>query len=149
MPDANINLIGQGNLTSLDLSQLLVNTLEGNVVLKGKLNWAKDITWVGDLNLKQININKLNDEYDGELNGLIKQAVTFALNNPSKSTKPLWTFDFPLIDLYGSFLKRPLTIKGKASGNANNGFIVNNLKLNNANNSILINGKVADENDLI
>ena len=146
LPPAVINLKGQGNLQSLTLSQLLITALQGNILLTGKLNWINDITWLGDLNINHLNFNELSDTYPAQLNGHIKQSVTIPLNN---SNKPAWAFDFPIINLTGSFLERPLTVNGMANGDAKSGFSVNNLSVNNGVNSILVNGKIADKNDLV
>jgi|GEM_PF-1995545 len=145
LPPAEINLKGQGDLQSLTLSQLLITALQGNVLLTGKLNWVNDLTWDGDLNINHVNFNELSETYPAQLNGHIKQSVTIPLNN---TQKPAWAFNFPIINLNGSFLERPLTVNGTASGDANNGFSVNNFSIHNANNSILVNGKIAEKNNL-
>lgn len=146
LPPAEVNLKGQGNLQSLTLSQLLVTALKGNVLLKGKLNWVNNITWLGDLNINHLNFNELSETYPAQLNGHIKQSVTIPLD---KTNQPAWAFNLPIIDLNGSFLERPLTVNGMANGDAINGFTVNDLSIINADNSILVNGKIAEKNDLI
>ena len=146
IPKGNIDLQSTGNLKSLLLSQLSVNTLQGNILLKGELNWVDNLTWLGDLNLKNLNFKELSSEYPAKLNGHIKQSVTVALSETNKSA---WSFDLPVIDLNGSFLTRPLTIKGKVKGDEKKGFDVDNLTVINAENTIYVNGKVADKSDLV
>jgi translocation and assembly module TamB len=146
LPKGNIDLQSSGNLKSLLLSQLSVNTLQGNLLLKGELNWVDNIKWLGDLNLKNLNFKELSSEYPAKLNGHIKQSVTVALSQKNKSA---WSFDLPVIDLNGSFLTRPLTIKGKVKGDEKKGFDVDNLTVINAENTLYINGKVADKSDLV
>jgi translocation and assembly module TamB len=146
LPQGSIDLQSTGNLQSLTLSQLLVNTLQGNVLLKGKLSWVDNLTWLGDLNINNLNFKELSADYPAKLNGHVKQSVTVALNEKSKTP---WSFDLPTIDLNGSFLSRPLTIKGKIKGDANNGFDVNNLTVLNGENTVYVNGKVADKSNLV
>lgn len=145
LPPADINLKGKGNLQSFDLSTLMVKALQGDVQLNGNLNWLSNLAWKGDLSINDINFNELSKDYPGQLSGHIQHSVSVPL---ADNKQPAWTFNLPVIDLNGSYLKRPLTIKGKASGDANQGFSINNLAINNAENSMLVNGKVADKNDL-
>ncbi|MDN2662194.1 translocation/assembly module TamB domain-containing protein [Psychromonas sp. 14N.309.X.WAT.B.A12] len=143
LPEGDLSLKGQGSLSGLTLSQLLVETLQGQVLLAGKLNWKEQITWLGDLNLKGLDFKELSKDYPATLNGHIKQSVKVSLEDPTQ-----WVFDFPIIDLAGEFLERPLTINGAANGSASNGINVNNLNIINGDNRISANGKVAEVNDL-
>ncbi|TEW55236.1 translocation/assembly module TamB [Psychromonas sp. RZ22] len=146
LPAGTVNLHGRGNLQSLTLSELLINTLQGELLLTGKLDWVEQLTWLGNLNIKHINTSELNKTYPAVLNGDIKQSVTVQLN---ESKKPTWAFDFPLIKLNGTFLKRALSVDGTVTGDANKGIKISALNIINANNKIVVNGKVADKNDLI
>ena len=143
LPTGQLAIAGKGNLSSLNLSQLQVNTLQGQILLAGKLNWKDKLTWLGDLNIKGLDFKELSETYPATLNGHIKQSVTVSLDDTAN-----WAFDFPVIDLSGNFLQRPLTINGSANGNASNGINVNNLNIVNGDNRISADGKVADVNDL-
>ena len=143
IPQGQLSLKGQGNLAGLTLSELLVETLQGQILLAGKLNWKKQLTWLGDLNINGIDFKELNADYPATLNGHIKQSVTVSLDDPSQ-----WAFDLSTIDLQGQFLNKPLTIKGTANGTASEGVNVNNFNIINGNNRISANGKVAEVNDL-
>jgi len=145
LPPADINLMGKGNLQSFDLSTLMIKALQGDVQLNGNLNWLNNLAWKGDLSINDINFNELTKDYPGQLSGHIQHSVSVPLSDNQQAA---WAFNLPVIDLNGSYLNRPLTIKGKASGDANQGFSINNLAINNAKNSMLVNGKVADKNDL-
>jgi len=145
LPPADINLMGEGNLQSFDLSTLMIKALQGDIQLNGNLNWLNNLAWKGDLSINGINFNELSKDYPGQLSGHIQHSVSVPLTD---NKQPDWAFNLPVIDLKGSYLKRPLTIKGKASGDANQGFSINNLAINNAENSMLVNGKVTDKNDL-
>ncbi|WP_181817729.1 translocation/assembly module TamB domain-containing protein [Psychromonas sp. B3M02] len=142
-PKGELSLKGQGDLSGLTLSQLLVETLQGEVLLVGQLNWKEQLTWLGDLNVKHLDFEALSAEYPATLNGHIQQSVTVSLEDPNQ-----WAFDLPTIDLAGEFLARPLTIDGTANGSAAKGINVNNLNIINGDNRVSANGKVAEINDL-
>ncbi|MEL0629830.1 translocation/assembly module TamB domain-containing protein [Psychromonas aquatilis] len=146
LPNGEIDLSGQGNLTSLDLKQLIVKTLEGDITLKGNLGWANNIKWLGDLSINGLNFQELSEEYPAELSGHIEQSVSIPLND---NNQPAWAFELPTIDLNGSFLTRPLSITGKVKGDEKNGLNIDNLNILNGQNTIKANGKVADKSDLI
>ena len=145
LPAGKVNLQAQGNLQSLSLTQLLVNTLQGRLSLKGKLNWINEITWLGNLNLHNINFSELNEDYPKEINGDIKQSFTMPLNDKNK---PAWAFNLPDINVNGALLDHSLTLTGMAKGDANNGVDITDIKVMNENNSFSINGKIADKSDL-
>lgn len=145
LPAGNLNLKSQGNLQQLTISQLLINTLQGNLLLTGALKWDKAITWLGDLNIANVNFSEWNENYPATLNGQIKQSVTIQFND---NNQPAWAFDLPLIELQGSFLDRALHINGKINGDANNGFNVQHVNIENANNRATINGSIAKINNL-
>ena len=146
LPAGDISLQGQGDLQSMALKQLLINTLQGKILLTGKLNWVKNMTWLGDLNINNIDFKEFSDTYPATLNGHIKQSVTVPLND---NNKPAWAFNFPIINLKGSFLNKPLTVNGAVNGDEKAGFNVNNLNIINGDNNVEVNGKVADKNDLV
>ena len=143
LPKGDLSLKGQGDLSGLTLSQLLVETLQGEVLLAGKLNWKEQITWLGDLNLKGLDFKELSEDYPATLSGHIKQSVKLSLEDPTQ-----WAFDLPVIDLAGEFLERPLTVDGTANGSATDGVNINNLNIINGDNRVSANGKVAEVNDL-
>lgn len=146
LPTGKVDLNGDGNLQALTLTKLLINTLEGQLSLKGKLGWANDITWNGDLNINDINFDELNTEYQARLSGDIKQSVTIGLSDKNTTN---WSFQLPEIALSGSLQDRPLTINGEVNGNNKNGINIQALDIINENNQVTINGQVADHNDLI
>ncbi|TEW52888.1 translocation/assembly module TamB domain-containing protein [Psychromonas algicola] len=146
VPEGHFYLTSRGNLHSLSLSELMINTLKGTARLQGKLDWHEQLTWFGDLNIDHINLQELNPTYSSNLSGTIKQSVTLQL---SKNNKPDWAFDFPMIDLDGELLQHSLSMKGSLKGDAVNGIDIPQLNIVNAENKITVEGKVADTNDLV
>jgi translocation and assembly module TamB len=145
LPIAEVDLIGKGNLHSLTISQLLINTLDGHAKLNGNLSWQDEISWLGNLDIEHLSFSELNPAYSGYVSGRIKQSVAIQL---TENNKPHWSFDFPQIALQGTFLERPLSINGLASGDAKQGINVRNLAVFNGDNKLTINGKIAAKNDL-
>ena len=146
VPKGHLDLTSHGNLHSLSLSELLINTLNGTARLQGKLDWQEQLTWIGDLNITDIDLHELNETYSGEVSGKIKQSVTVQL---TENEKPAWAFNFPMIDLDGNLFKHSITVNGALTGDAINGIDIPELNVVNADNKITIEGKVADKNDLV
>jgi len=143
-PTGVVSLLSEGDLTSLSLSRLFVKTLEGTAELQGQLSWQKQLQWDGNLSVNNINLHALNQDYTGEINGTIKQSIHVALDKVA----PTWSFDFPMIDLDGTLLAHPLTVKGSLKGDNESGLYIPGLNIENDQNTAVIRGKVADKNDL-
>jgi len=144
-PTGALSLTGEGDLTSLSLTDLVVNTLQGTAKLQGHLDWQNQLQWNGDLALNHIDLHALNDDYTGTINGTVKQSIQVGLGQQT----PSWAFNFPMIDLHGTLLAHPLTIKGSLKGNNEAGIVIPELNLINAENTASIKGKIADTNDLM
>lgn len=145
VPEGHFDLTSRGNLHSLFLSELIINTLKGKARLQGNLDWQDLLTWKGELTIDNIDLHELNSTYSGEVSGIIKQSATL---QRGENEQPVWAFDFPMIDLDGELLKHPLTINGSLKGDAINGIDIPKLNVLNAENIITIQGKVAEKNDL-
>ena len=146
LPEGHFDLTSHGNLTSLTLSELFIDTLKGTARLQGTLDWQEQLTWLGDLSISHLDLNALKPTYSGDVSGTIKQSITLQL---TENNKPSWAFDFPMIDLNGELLKHPLTVKGSLKGDAINGIHIPQLNWVNAKNKITVEGKIADKNDLV
>ncbi|PKG37671.1 translocation/assembly module TamB domain-containing protein [Psychromonas sp. Urea-02u-13] len=145
LPGGKVSLKTQGDLQQLQVETLKVETLDGEIDFSGLLTWKDRIDWLGQLSITDINIDKLKTPYDAQLSGLIKQqvAVTLYENSP-----PEWQFDFPELHIEGELLTRPLSILGRVSGNDKQGISIEKLTINNADNSLVVNGLLAEQNDL-
>ncbi len=145
IPAGELSLAAKGDLQHLNLEQLIVNTLDGSVNLSGLLNWQDAIKWQGELAIDKIDLAQLNTQYTGNFSGLIKQnvAVTLEQQNP-----PSWMFAIPEMDIYGEFLTRPFTVSGVISGDDKQGISFQEVVVNNAENEFIINGRLAEQNDL-
>lgn len=145
MPSGKVNLKTQGDLQQLNVENLTVNTLNGEIDLSGLLTWKDKIDWVGQLKLTEINLQELETAYNGYFSGIINQQVEVVLY---ENSEPDWQFDFPSLQVNGELLDRPLTLSGRVSGNNQQGINFDNLNLNNAENTFVINGTFAEQSNL-
>ena len=145
LPSGNISLKTEGDLQHLTVESLNVKSLSGNIDFSGLLSWSEKLTWLGDLRINDIDLAPLNTEYDGHFSGDIKQNVELTLY---ENSAPDWQFDFPQLEINGELLSRPLTLGGRVSGDNQSGITFDNLTVNNADNTVVVNGLLAEQNDL-
>lgn len=145
LPSGNISLKTEGDLQHLTVESLNVESLSGNIDFSGLLSWSEKLTWLGDLRINDIDLAPLNTEYDGHFSGDIKQNVELTLY---ENSAPDWQFDFPQLAINGELLSRPLTLGGRVSGDNQSGITFDNLTVNNAENTVIVNGLLAEQNDL-
>ncbi|HEY7864631.1 MAG TPA: translocation/assembly module TamB domain-containing protein [Psychromonas sp.] len=145
MPGGKVDLKAAGDLQKLKVDKLKINTLNGLLQLTGLLDWSNKIIWQGQLDIKDIDLKQLETEYTGRFNGKIKQYAAIELN---ENKAPNWKVSIPEMAVTGQFLTRPFAINGVINGNDKEGLMLRNVYLNNGDNQILINGKLAQQNDL-
>jgi translocation and assembly module TamB len=145
IPKGSLSLKAKGGLEQLNLQYLRVKTLDGSVNLSGLLSWPETIKWRGQLAVDKIDLAQLNTQYTGNFSGLIKQNVAVTLN-PKNS--PSWSFTVPELDLRGQFLAHPFAMRGAVTGDSQQGIFFKRVIVNNAENKVLINGRLAQQNDL-
>lgn len=140
-----LSVNSQGDLKEVNLDSLLIKTFNGELKLTGLLNWENDIHWDGLLAINHIDLVDVTKDYQGVFSGEIKQSVNVDLSDKKETA---WQFDFPVIDVDGSFMKNPFTLQGKVSGNNIEGVNVSDVEINNASNKFIINGLIAEKNNL-
>lgn len=145
LPKGKVSMKTKGDLQHLQIESLKLETLNGEVDFSGLLSWNEQIDWIGQLSIKGIDLQQLESAYDGQLSGLIKQQASVKLY---ENSTPEWQFDFPQLDIDGSLLSRPLSADGRVSGDHYNGIKFDNLAIHNADNTFIINGLLAEQNDL-
>ncbi|WP_284204396.1 translocation/assembly module TamB domain-containing protein [Psychromonas marina] len=145
LPAGNVSLKTNGGLQHLQIESLNVETLSGNIDFSGLLAWKEKIDWLGELSITDIDLAELETEYEGHFSGNIKQQVAVTL---FENADPEWQFDFPELAIVGELLTRPLTVSGRISGDDKQGILFDKLAIDNDDNSLLINGYLATQNDL-
>jgi translocation and assembly module TamB len=145
LPSGKVSLKTQGDLQHLKVESLKVNTLDGEVDFSGLLTWKDKVKWLGQLKLADIDLKELETAYNGHFSGLIKQQVEVVLY---ENSKPDWQFDFPSLTVDGELLERPLNVSGRIMGNNKTGINFQNVNIKNAENTLLVNGLFAEQNNL-
>lgn len=145
LPSGKVSLETKGDLQHLQIESLNIETLSGEIDFAGMLTWQDKIDWLGQLKITNIDLKELNSDYDGQFSGVLKQQVSIDL---FENSTPEWRFDFPELNIDGTLLKRPLTLSGRISGNDKQGITFDKLTINNAQNTMIVNGVLAEQNDL-
>ena len=145
LPNGKISLQTKGNLKQLQVESLKVQTLSGEIDFSGLLTWKDDINWLGQLQIENIDLQQLESAYDGQLSGIIKQQAKITLY---ENHEPEWLFDFPELSINGKLLTRPLAVTGRISGDDKQGINFDKLSIQNADNSFIVNGLLAEQNKL-
>jgi len=145
MPSGVISLKTQGDLDHLQVESLKVETLSGVLDFSGLLSWQDRIDWLGQLQITEIDLAPLKTEYDGHFSGLIKQQVAVTLYDEGP---PDWQFELSELTIFGELLSRPFLATGALSGDDQQGIHLDSLTVNNAQNSLVIDGVLAQQNDL-
>ena len=145
IPAGEVNLNGQGNLQQFKLKQFLINILDGTAELSGLLKWQDAIRWDGQLAVDKIDLAKLNTQYSGNFSGVIKQNLEVKLD---QHKTPSWMVNIPEMDIHGQFLTRPFAVDGIISADNKKGISFQDVIVNNAENEFIINGLLAEQNDL-
>lgn len=145
IPNGAVSLKTQGGLQQLNIEQLKVETLSGDIDFSGLLNWQESIDWLGELVINNINLAELETQYDGAFSGNIKQQVSVTLY---ENSQPEWQFDFPELQVVGELLSRPVKVSGRVSGDDKKGILFEKLAINNEDNHLLVDGILAQNNDL-
>ena len=145
LPNGKVSLKTKGDLQKLQVESLKVETLSGEIDFSGLLTWKDNIDWLGQLSITDIDIKELQTDYDAHFSGIIKQKVAVVLY---ENSVPEWQFDFPELQIVGELLSRPLSLSGRVSGNDQQGITFDKLAIKNAHNTFIVNGLLAQENDL-
>ena len=145
VPSGKIFLNSAGDLQKVNLEHLLIKTLNGELKLTGLLNWENNIHWDGLLAINNIDLVQVTKDYQGVFSGEIKQTINIELNDKKET---IWQFDFPAINVDGKFMNNLFTLQGEVSGNNVDGIKVSDVEINNVSNKFIINGQIADQNDL-
>ncbi|AKD38875.1 hypothetical protein I926_07795 [Pasteurella multocida subsp. multocida OH4807] len=145
VPKTTLNLQAKGELQSVDIEQLHLDTLKGSADMQGKIGWRDGVQWYSDLHLNQLNLS----EY---LAGL-PTILSGNLFSTGLITKDVLLFDIPELNLTGSLSNRPLIMKGILSLGAETGLRnpllkVPVLSLSYGNNTLHSEGVIGQQSDL-
>ena len=69
LPASRVQLNGHSSLDGATLENIIINSLGGELSGQAELNWQQQLSWLGSLQLTQIQPGQFWPDYSGELNG--------------------------------------------------------------------------------
>lgn len=106
IPDVAVQLIGKGDLKQIDLSELSIDSLGGNITGQVMANWESPINWKGDINLTHIQPGLQWPEAEGDISGHI-------VTSGQLTEAGGWDVSVPTLDIVGVLRNYPLNVKGQ------------------------------------
>ncbi|KJF94874.1 autotransporter assembly complex protein TamB [Photobacterium angustum] len=106
MPNVKFNLKGKGNLDSVNLSALNVETLAGSITGNAKASWKDLVKWQGQLAFTNIQPGKQWPEAEGNVSGKLN-------TSGGLTAKGGWFIKLPELAVNGSIMKQPLDLQGQ------------------------------------
>ncbi|PWI33633.1 hypothetical protein DI392_09225 [Vibrio albus] len=146
VPDARISLSGQGDQQQLNLADMLVNTLGGEIRGQVHADWSGPVSWQGQLTLQHIQPGRQWAQAEGALSGSL--ATSGKLLDSGG-----WQVDMPALDIQGIIREYPLTVKGRLTAEDKSGqgdihLITDGLSLRHGRNGISLTGSMNEELDI-
>lgn len=140
IPRTDIRLEGKGDTGSVNLYDLLIDTLGGQVSGQAEVDWRSLVQWKGDINLQNIQPGLEWEAAEGNISGRI-------VTSGSLTKKGGWNALIPNIDINGIFRKYPLDINGSLFAHDEDGkgdinINIPSLELHHGDNGIEISGGV-------
>ncbi|WP_318442157.1 autotransporter assembly complex protein TamB [Photobacterium leiognathi] len=148
MPNVKFNLKGKGDLASVDLSSLNVDTLGGSIKGNAKASWKDLVNWQGQLAFNNIQPGKQWPEAEGNLSGKLT-------TSGGLTAKGGWFVKLPELMVNGSIMKQPLDLHGQLDASDPTGkgtdlkFTTQGLTLKHGPNGLVAKGKLDKTWDLI
>jgi translocation and assembly module TamB len=125
---------------SFELKELLLETLSGQVLSKGELTFSEFINWQGSSVINNLNPGVFWPEWVADING----EVSTQANN----RQGIWDAKLSKLDIKGQWQGYPLSMTGNVDFHQNNGLQLQALSLENAENSLLLNGEISKQQQL-
>ncbi|WP_339723920.1 translocation/assembly module TamB domain-containing protein [uncultured Paraglaciecola sp.] len=141
IPDTKIKFNGIAASTlgdkRFEINELLLETLGGQILSQGNLSFSDYIKWQGHSNISHIDPSVFWPELVADING---ELSTQASNNQG-----IWKAKLNKFDIQGQWQGYPLTMSGNVDFHENDGLQLSALSLKNADNTLLLDGKVSKQ----
>ncbi|MEH8019252.1 translocation/assembly module TamB [Rheinheimera muenzenbergensis] len=105
LPPAQITLTGHSSLSAATVEQLDLATLGGRLSATAEVNWQQHLSWLGSLQLAQIQPGQFWPDYNGELDGNMQF-------NGDLTQSGGWQLTLPQLQLNGSLRGYNLLLDG-------------------------------------
>jgi len=143
-PDTQINLNAIATSTAqnkvFELNEFLLETLGGQLSSKGRLTFSEFIDWQGSSIVSHIDPSVFWPQWVADINGDI--------STQASNSQGIWKAKLQQLDIIGQWQGYPLSAKGEVDFHQNNGLQIQNLSLKNADNSLLLNGFMSQQQAL-
>ncbi|UTM56992.1 translocation/assembly module TamB [Photobacterium sp. CCB-ST2H9] len=106
MPAIDVNLQGKGTLDDVDLENLTVKTLGGQVSGNAQASWAKLVNWQGQLNLTDIQPGLEWPQAEGKLSGRLRTSGGLTAQGG-------WYVKLPELNIDGEVIGQPFNLAGQ------------------------------------
>ncbi|ART78994.1 autotransporter assembly complex protein TamB [Oceanisphaera avium] len=135
LPAIGIDLKASGNLNGAELQPLKLTLPKGEAKVAGKLSWADNIEWQGELALDDVDPSAFIADMEGKLNGQLDTEFKLAGEHWTLNAEP---------DIHGFLRDYPLALKGQVSLNDALQGSVKQLQLTNGDNKLVVNGDITE-----
>ncbi|WP_424407006.1 translocation/assembly module TamB domain-containing protein [Pasteurella sp. PK-2025] len=145
IPKTQLNLNAIGELTHVEIQQLVLDTLQGQAAMQGKVGWRHGVQWYSDVQLTKLNLSQYVANTPTLLSGHV---LSTGLIDQSQ-----WLIDVPNLDLQGRLSNKPLSLKGTLSVGSEHGIQdllvkLPQLLLNYGENTVNVQGVVGEKSDV-
>jgi translocation and assembly module TamB len=140
LPDITLDAQAKGDLKQISISDIVVNTLGGEIAGQVMINWQQPLNWQSDLTLSTIKPGLQWPEIEGVLNGGIT-------TQGSLTQQGGWKVTVPLLDIQGVIREYPLDLHGSLMASDESGLgdlkiKLDDLVLKHGSNSIQVAGQL-------
>ena len=143
MPASRAQLKGQGELTHFEISELLLNALDGSANLNGKVDWTQGVEWQSALKLNGINTKSLLPEWAALLSGGLESQGYAGRGRDGNE----WSVAVNNMDVQGVLQQKKLQLKGALTSDSQTLLNVPNTQLIYGENTISLNGVLGEKSD--
>ncbi|MGV6988196.1 autotransporter assembly complex protein TamB [Testudinibacter sp. P80/BLE/0925] len=140
IPPAKVSLNADGTISDLEIQALLIEALNGNAELNGKLAWHDGVSWQSAVKLANIDTRSYLPQWAAVLNG--------GLTTQGQAKGDSWQLAIDELAIDGRLNNQPLQLSGKLHSNDQRVLDAKQVKLVYGNNTMLLNGHLDQESDL-
>lgn len=140
IPSTSFTLQGSADRKTLLLDSLNLNTLGGQIIAKGRLDFSDHLSIETRLELQHINPGILQPEYQADISGQMQAS----LSNPNGQ----WQAHLSELDINGLWRDFPLKISGDAQLDGASNLVLNNVSIANGDNHVVLNGQLHSDRRL-
>ncbi|WP_249975653.1 autotransporter assembly complex protein TamB [Vreelandella olivaria] len=137
VPSTQVNLTGDGDLTSFRWAPLTLHIDESSLHSEGQTNWAAPLQIESQIHLEQFDPAHFVDQLDGNLNGDITVSV--------RQLGDVWEVSLPQLAIDGELQEYALTLEAALEANSNLEVDIQQLLFTQGENRLTAAGQVSQE----